>query len=100
LGQLTINGQAPMAELADYQTRLNAMTAGQGRYTLALSHYEAVPPAVQQQLTSRHAAPPAPRLAAGRRRRTARQPCVAAAAGLAGSLAPCAGAGPDPRAQR
>ena len=33
-----------------YQSRLNAMTGGQGRYTLALSHYEAVPPAVQQQL--------------------------------------------------
>ena len=28
-----------------------AMTAGQGRYTIALSHYEAVPPAVQQELT-------------------------------------------------
>ena len=50
LGQLTVNGQAPMAELAVYQTRLNAMTAGQGSYTLALSHYEAVPPAVQQRL--------------------------------------------------
>jgi elongation factor G len=35
-----------------YQNRLNAMTAGQGRYTIVLSHYEAVPPAVQQQLTS------------------------------------------------
>ena len=31
-----------------YQSRLNAMTSGQGRYTIELSHYEAVPPAVQQ----------------------------------------------------
>ena len=54
LGQLTVNGQAPMAELADYQTRLNAMTAGQGRYSLALSHYEVVPPGVQQQLMGQH----------------------------------------------
>ena len=54
LGQLTVNGQAPMAELADYQTRLNAMTAGQGRYSLALSHYEVVPPRVQQQLMGQH----------------------------------------------
>lgn len=54
LGQLTVNGQAPMAELADYQTRLNAMTAGQGRYSLALSHYEVVPPGVQQQLIGQH----------------------------------------------
>jgi hypothetical protein len=33
-------GQAPLAELSSYQLRLNAMTGGQGRYTLALSHYE------------------------------------------------------------
>ncbi|MDT4872044.1 hypothetical protein FQZ97_1072100 [compost metagenome] len=44
----------PEAELADYQSRLNAMTSGQGRYTVALSHYEAVPPAVQQTLMGRY----------------------------------------------
>jgi elongation factor G len=33
------------------------MTAGQGRYSLALSHYEAVPPAVQQQLASQYHQP-------------------------------------------
>jgi elongation factor G len=54
VGTMVIRGQAPLAELSGYQSRLNAMTAGQGRYTLALSHYEAVPPAVQQQLTSQH----------------------------------------------
>ncbi|QTD46683.1 elongation factor G [Ottowia testudinis] len=53
-GQITVIGQAPLAELADYQTRLNALTAGQGAYSLALSHYEVVPPQVQQQLTSQH----------------------------------------------
>jgi elongation factor G len=55
-GTMVIRGQAPLAELAGYQSRLNAMTAGQGRYTLALSHYEAVPPTVQQQLTSQYQA--------------------------------------------
>jgi elongation factor G len=55
-GTMIIRGQAPLAELAGYQSRLNAMTAGQGRYTLALSHYEAVPPAVQQQLVSQYQA--------------------------------------------
>lgn len=50
-GAVLIKGQAPMSELASYQSRLNALTAGQGRYTIALSHYEAVPPAVQQELT-------------------------------------------------
>ena len=52
IGTVVIKGQAPMSELSAYQNRLNALTAGQGRYTIALSHYEAVPPAVQQQLTS------------------------------------------------
>ena len=53
-GTVTIRGQAPLAELSGYQSRLNAMTAGQGRYTIELSHYEAVPPTVQQQLMSAH----------------------------------------------
>jgi elongation factor G len=52
VGSMVIRGQAPLSELADYQSRLNAMTSGEGRYTLALSHYEAVPPAVQLQLTA------------------------------------------------
>lgn len=51
-GTVTIRGQAPLAELAGYQSRLNAMTSGQGRYALALSHYDPVPPTVQVQLTS------------------------------------------------
>ncbi len=51
-GAMVIQGQAPLSELTTYQTRLNAMTSGQGRYTLAFSHYEAVPPHMQQQLTA------------------------------------------------
>ena len=50
LGNLAVLGQVPLSELNGYQSRLNALTAGQGRYTLAFSHYEAVPPTVQQQL--------------------------------------------------
>ena len=53
-GIVAISGQVPEAELADYQSRLNAMTSGQGRYTVALSHYEAIPPAVQQTLMERY----------------------------------------------
>jgi elongation factor G len=49
-GAVVIRGQAPLSELSGYQNRLNAMTAGQGRYTIELSHYDPVPPAVQQQL--------------------------------------------------
>ena len=51
-GTVVIRGQAPMSELSGYQSRLNAMTSGQGRYTVALSHYEAVPPAVQREVMS------------------------------------------------
>jgi elongation factor G len=47
-----IRGQAPLAELLAYQSRLNAITSGQGRYTVSLSHYEAVPSTVQAQLVS------------------------------------------------
>jgi len=51
-GTVLVKGQVPMSELSGYQSRLNALTAGQGRYTITLSHHEVVPPAVQQQLTS------------------------------------------------
>ena len=53
-GLLAVLGQAPLAELSSYQSRLNAMTGGHGHYTLAFSHYEAVPPAVQAQLVSQY----------------------------------------------
>jgi elongation factor G len=49
-GTIAIKAIAPLSELSGYQSRLNAMTAGQGRYSLALSHYDPVPPSVQQQL--------------------------------------------------
>ena len=51
-GPVVIRGLAPLSELANYQLRLNALTAGQGRYTVELSHHEPVPPAVQSQLTA------------------------------------------------
>jgi elongation factor G len=53
-GWMTVRGQAPLAELANYQSRLNAMTSGQGRYTLEFSHYDPVPPTVQQQLVGQY----------------------------------------------
>jgi len=53
-GALVIRGQAPLSELAGYQNRLNAMTAGQGSYAIEFSHYEPVPPNVQQQLVGQY----------------------------------------------
>jgi elongation factor G len=49
-GTMVVKGLAPLSELSGYQSRLNALTSGQGRYTVELAHYEAVPPTVQQQL--------------------------------------------------
>jgi elongation factor G len=53
-GSLAVVAQAPLSELASYQSRLNALTGGQGRYTIAFSHYEPVPPNVQAQLASQY----------------------------------------------
>ena len=53
-GALAVVALAPLAELSSYQSRLNALTGGQGRYTLAFSHYEQVPPSVQAQLASQY----------------------------------------------
>ena len=52
---LAIKGHAPLAELTDYQTRLKSITAGQGSYSIELSHYEPVPATVQKQLAEQHA---------------------------------------------
>ncbi|BCL74700.1 elongation factor G [Jeongeupia sp. HS-3] len=47
-----IRGQVPLSELDGYAGRLKAITAGQGAYALTLSHYDAVPPEVQQRLAA------------------------------------------------
>ena len=54
LGNMVVQAQVPLAEIAGYQARLHAMTAGQGTYSVSLSHYEIVPPNVQQQLVSEY----------------------------------------------
>ena len=51
-GMMVLDGQVPLAELDNFQQRLKALTGGQGSYTLELSHYEQVPPPVQQQLAA------------------------------------------------
>jgi len=49
-----IRAQVPLAELNNYQARLKAVTAGQGSYTIELSHYEPVPPNIQKELAASH----------------------------------------------
>ena len=53
-GTMIVRGQAPAAELIAYATRLNAMTSGEGRYTIAFSHYEPAPASVQNNLRKEH----------------------------------------------
>ena len=53
-GMAVIMAQVPLAELSDYSGRISSITGGQGSYTMELSHYEAVPPQVQQQLVQAH----------------------------------------------
>ncbi|MCS6943946.1 MAG: elongation factor G [Sutterellaceae bacterium] len=53
---MVIKGLVPLAELDGYAGRLKAITQGQGSYTIELSHYEPVPPTVQQQLANEYRA--------------------------------------------
>jgi len=53
-GTMIVRGQAPAAELIAYATRLNAMTSGEGHYTVAFSHYEPAPMSVQNALRREH----------------------------------------------
>lgn len=55
-GMMLIKGIVPLAELDGYAGRLKAITQGQGSYSMELSHYEPVPPAIQQQLASEYKA--------------------------------------------
>jgi elongation factor G len=49
-GELIIKAQVPLAEISEYSNELKALTAGRGRYSIELSHYEAVPGNVQRNL--------------------------------------------------
>jgi len=46
----TVNAFVPLAEISEYQSRLKALTGGQGAYTMELSHYDPVPARKQQEL--------------------------------------------------
>jgi elongation factor G len=56
-GLMSVDGQVPLSELNGYGSRLKSWTGGQGSYSVEFSHYEQVPPNVQQQLVAQHKAP-------------------------------------------
>ena len=49
-GRVTVSAFVPLAELTDYQTRLKALTGGEGSFTIDFSHYDPVPPRMLQDL--------------------------------------------------
>ncbi|MFW5856587.1 MAG: elongation factor G [Planctomycetota bacterium] len=48
-----IHAQVPLAEVSDYGSTLKAITQGEGMFSMELSHYEAVPSNVAQQVVAR-----------------------------------------------
>ena len=52
---VVIKAQVPLAEVTQYNNQLKSVTGGRGSYSMELSHYEAVPPNVQQQVVAQYA---------------------------------------------
>lgn len=50
---MCIKAIVPLAEITTYNSQLKSVTGGQGSYSMELSHYEPVPPNVQQQLVEK-----------------------------------------------
>lgn len=48
-----IFASVPLAEVTRYAAQLGSITQGQGSYTMEFSHYDTVPPNVQQQIVSK-----------------------------------------------
>ena len=52
--QVCVRAQVPLAEVATYASQLKSVTGGQGSYMMELSHYDVVPPNVQQQIVAQY----------------------------------------------
>jgi len=52
---IIIKAQVPLAEVTQYNSQLKSVTGGRGSYSMTLSHYEIVPPNVQQQIVAAYA---------------------------------------------
>jgi elongation factor G len=51
---ITIKAQVPLSEVTQYNSQLKSVTGGRGSYSMTLSHYELVPPNVQQQIIAQY----------------------------------------------
>ncbi len=52
---IIIKAQVPLSEVTQYNSQLKSVTGGRGSYSMTLSHYEIVPPNVQQQIVAAYA---------------------------------------------
>jgi len=52
---IVIMAQVPLSEVTQYNSQLKSVTGGRGSYSMTLSHYELVPPNVQQQIVAQYA---------------------------------------------
>ena len=53
-GMAVIKATVPLAEIADYNSRLSSITGGQGSYSMEFSHYEIVPGNLLQPIVDAH----------------------------------------------
>jgi elongation factor G len=53
-GIAVVKAQAPLSEVMQYHSQLKSVTGGQGSFVMEFSHYEPVPPQVQQQIVSQY----------------------------------------------
>ncbi len=53
-GMAMVRAEAPLAEVMQYQSQLKSVTGGQGSFVMEFSHYEPVPPQVQQQIVAQY----------------------------------------------
>jgi len=49
---IVIKAQVPLSEVSQYTSQLKSVTGGRGSFAMSLSHYEPVPPNVQQQIVA------------------------------------------------
>jgi elongation factor G len=52
-GMTTVEATCPLSEVMTYARTISSMTGGQGSYTMEFSHYDVVPPNVQQQIIAK-----------------------------------------------
>ncbi|MEX0775672.1 MAG: elongation factor G [Phycisphaeraceae bacterium] len=52
--QSVVKAVVPLSEVSNYQNQLKSVTGGQGSYVMEFSHYEPVPPQIQQQIVAQY----------------------------------------------